>query len=65
MKSNRRNAEFVKITFVNQKNGQKMKTQTSRRKNSILCTVRQLAAVIDRILGYGSTDESDKCVKYN
>jgi len=58
MKSNRKNAEFVKITFVNQKNGQKMETQTRRRKNSILCAVRQWAAVIDRILGYGNTNES-------
>jgi len=56
--SHRKNAEFVKITFENQKNGQKMETQTRRRKDSILCAVRLWATVIERILSYNSTDEN-------
>jgi hypothetical protein len=62
MKSNRKNAAYVKITFRNQKNSKKMESQIRLRSstNSKLCLVRIWASVIDRILSYDNTSGKTK-----
>jgi hypothetical protein len=57
MKSNRKNAAYVMITFRNQKNGEKMESQIRLRSstNSKLCPVLIWASIVDRILSYDNT----------
>jgi len=58
--SDRSNTYYVKITFRNQKNSEKMKFQTRVRdsKNSELCPVKIWAKIVDHILSYSGTSSA-------
>jgi hypothetical protein len=50
-------AEYVSITFVDQKNGHKFEVRTQQRTtDALLCPVRSWAHTIQRILSYPDTD---------
>ena len=57
-KDNLIRADFLAITFVSQKNGEKFQSIIQHKSNRTLCPIKAWGELINTILSYGNTNES-------